>query len=52
MPLMICNINPFRGRKIYYNILLDYCAGLNQTYNELLKLYNEVIINLEEIKFC
>ena len=31
---------PFKGRKVYYNILLDDRAGLNQTYNELLKLYN------------
>ncbi len=38
---------PFKGRKVYYNILLDDRAGLNQTYNELLRLYNEVIINLE-----
>lgn len=38
---------PFKGRKIYYNILLDDRAGLNQTYNELLRLYNEVIINFE-----
>jgi len=37
---------PFKGRKVYYNILLDDRAGLNQTYNELLRLYNEVIINL------
>ena len=38
---------PFTGRKVYYNILLDDRAGLNQTYNELLRLYNEVIVNLE-----
>lgn len=38
---------PFKGRKVYYNILLDDRAGLNQTYNELLRLYNEVIINFE-----
>ena len=38
---------PFKGRKVYYNILLDDRAGLNQTYNELLRLYNEVIVNLE-----
>ena len=38
---------PFKGRKVYYNILLDDRAGLNQTYNELLRLYNEVIINLK-----
>lgn len=38
---------PFTGRKVYYNILLDDKAGLNQTYNELLRLYNEVIDNLE-----
>ena len=38
---------PFTGRKVYYNILLDDRAGLNQTYNELLRLYNEVITNLE-----
>ena len=37
----------FKGRKVYYNILLDDRAGLNQTYNELLRLYNEVIINLK-----
>lgn len=39
---------PFKGRKVYYNILLDDRAGLNQTYNELLRLYNEVIINISE----
>lgn len=39
---------PFKGRKVYYNILLDDRAGLNQTYHELLRLYNEVIVNLEE----
>ena len=38
---------PFTGRKVYYNILLDDRVGLNQTYNELLRLYNEVITNLE-----
>ena len=38
---------PFTSRKVYYNILLDDRAGLNQTYNELLRLYNEVITNLE-----
>ena len=38
---------PFKGRKVYYNILLDDRAGLNHTYNELLRLYNEVIINLK-----
>lgn len=38
---------PFTGRKVYYNILLDDRAGLNQTYNELLRLYNKVITNLE-----
>lgn len=41
---------PFKGRKVYYNILLDDRAGLNQTYNELLRLYDEVIVNLEENK--
>ena len=41
---------PFKGRKVYYNILLDDRAGLSQTYNELLRLYNEVIINLEKEK--
>lgn len=34
---------PFKGRKVYYNILLDDRAGLHQTYHELLRLYNEVI---------
>jgi hydroxymethylpyrimidine pyrophosphatase-like HAD family hydrolase len=34
---------PFKGRKVYYNILLDDRAGLKQTYKELLRLYNEVI---------
>ena len=38
---------PFTSRKVYYNILLDDRVGLNQTYNELLKLYNKVITNLE-----
>ena len=38
---------PFKGRKVYYNILLDDRSGLNQTYNELKRLYNEVIINLD-----
>ena len=37
---------PFKGRKVYYNILLDDRAGLHQTYNELLRLYNEEIINM------
>lgn len=38
----------FTGRKVYYNILLDDRAGLHQTYNELLRLYNEVIVNLKK----
>lgn len=41
---------PFKGRKVYYNILLDDRAGLNQTYYELLRLYNEVIMKLEASK--
>ncbi len=31
------------GRKIYYNVLLDDRAGLLQVYNELSRLYDEVI---------
>lgn len=34
---------PFKGRKVYYNILLDDRAGLAQTYGELNRLYDEVI---------
>lgn len=34
---------PFKGRKVYYNILLDDRAGLRQTYDELKRLYDEVI---------
>lgn len=34
---------PFKGRKVYYNILLDDRAGLAQTYGELNRLYEEVI---------
>lgn len=41
---------PFKGRKVYYNILLDDRAGLLQTYNELARLYNEVIVGLERRK--
>lgn len=33
----------FKGRKVYYNILLDDRAGLAQTYGELNRLYEEVI---------
>lgn len=41
---------PFKGKKVYYNILLDDRAGLLQTYNELARLYNEVIIGIERRK--
>lgn len=41
---------PFKGRKVYYNILLDDRAGLHQTYHELLRLYQEVIVELERSK--
>lgn len=34
---------PFKGRKVYYNILLDDRAGLAQAYGELNRLYEEVI---------
>lgn len=34
---------PFKGRKVYYNILLDDRAGLAQTYGELNRLYEETI---------
>lgn len=34
---------PFKGRKVYYNILLDDRAGLSQTYSELKRLYDEEI---------
>ena len=34
---------PFKGRKVYYNILLDDRAGLSQTYEELMRLYKEEI---------
>ena len=33
----------FKGRKVYYNILLDDRAGLSQTYEELTRLYKEEI---------
>ena len=36
------------GRKIYYNALLDDRAGLLQVYNELTRLYNEVIVPKKE----
>ncbi len=41
---------PFKGRKVYYNILLDDRAGLHQTYHELLRLYQEVIVEMERSK--
>ena len=34
---------PFKGRKVYYNILLDDRAGLSQTYEELTRLYKEEV---------
>lgn len=35
----------FTARKVFYNIFLDDRAGLRQTYDELMRLYDECIAN-------
>ena len=37
----------FTARKVFYNIFLDDRAGLRQTYDELIRLYDECIANKE-----
>lgn len=37
----------FSARKVFYNIFLDDRAGLRQTYDELIRLYDECIKNKE-----